>query len=103
MRKIGTLFILCLSGCVYTTSGFDRGVLHDSLRTKGETQVTDDDVKKALELRPQLHFPCKVAIYLYDAGSNNWSYQWRWGPKDKELILSWMNTLKSEGIVADAF
>ena len=103
MRKIGTLFTLCLAGCVTTSSGFDRGVLHDSLRTKGETQVTDEEVKKAMELRPQLKFPCKVAIYLYDGDNKDWAYQWRWGPKDKELILSWMNTLKNDGIVADAF
>ena len=101
MRKIGILLLLLLPGCVYTSSGFDRGVLHDSLRTKAETQVTDLEVKKALELRPQLSFPCKVAIYLFDADSQG--YPWRWAPKDKELILSWMNSLKNEGIVAESF
>ncbi len=90
-----------VAGCV-TTSGFDRGALHESFltRSQNEAQVTDAEVKKALELRPQLNFPCKIAIYLFDPGNG---YQWRWGPRDKELILTWMNTLKKEGIVADAF
>jgi hypothetical protein len=100
MGKSATLFSLFLAGCV-SSSGFDRGVLHESLCTKGETQVTDEEVKKAMELRPQLTFPCKVAIYLYDP--DNRSYQWRWGPKDKELILSWMNDLKKAGVVGEAF
>jgi len=98
MRKMCVLAVLGISGCV-VTSGFDRGELHMALDKEG-VQITEDTVRKALELRPQLHFPCKVAIYLHDPGSN---YEWRWSAKDKEIILSWMEGLRREGIVADAF
>jgi len=98
MRKMCVLAVLGLSGCVMT-SGFDRGALHMALDKEG-VQITEESVRKALELRAQLHFPCKVAIYLHDPGN---SYEWRWSAKDKEIILSWMESLKGDGIVADAF
>jgi hypothetical protein len=100
MRKIwvlAVLGILGISGCV--ASGFDRSLIHESLSKQGPTQITDDEVRKALELQPQLVFPCKVAMYLYEPSGRDW----RWTDKDKKFILQWMDSLKRDGLVSDAF
>ena len=86
---------LSLSGCA---TGFDRGIL--AARCSGEPlQVTDEDVRKALDLKPQLAFPCRIAVYLCpDTGS-----LWRWCAKDKEILDRCADTLRAAGIVSDMF
>jgi hypothetical protein len=86
---------MSLSGCA---TGFDRGIL--AARASGEPlQVTDDDVLKALQLKPQLAFPCRVAVYLCpDSGCT-----WRWTARDKETLDRCADTLRAEGIVSDMF
>jgi hypothetical protein len=86
---------LSLSGCA---TGFDRGVL--AARASGDPlQVTDEDVRKAMDLKPQLAFPCRVAVYLCpDSGG-----LWRWTAKDKETLDRCGDTLRAEGIVSDLF
>jgi hypothetical protein len=103
MRKIwmlAVLGILGISGCYTMSSGFDRGALYADLEKKGPLQVTEESVKKALEIQPQLTLPCKIAIYLYEPGGTK---DWRWSAKDKDFILHWMDALKKDGLVADAF
>jgi hypothetical protein len=87
--------VLSLSGCA---TGFDRGIL--AARASGDPlQVTDEDVRKAMDLKPQLAFPCRVAVYLCpDSGC-----LWRWTAKDKEALDHCADTLRAEGIVSDMF
>src|SRR5262249_8873315 len=47
--------------------------------------------------RPQLSFPCRIAVYLSPKSFDHWT------AKDKELIEAWAATLKKEGIAEDMF
>ena len=98
---------LTLSGCA---TGFDRGALRERLASE-PLQVTEQDIKAALELKPQLRFPFKLGVYL-QAESRGPSYgypsglrpgEWRWTEADKSEILSWRKPLTKEGIVSDMF
>jgi hypothetical protein len=88
--------VLLLAGCHAT--GFDRGVLAARLQSE-PMQVTEDEVRKALELRPQLALPCKVAVYLAPDSAGNY----RWSGKDKEAFDAWGQALVEEGIASDVF
>jgi hypothetical protein len=95
--------VLAIAGC---STGFDRGALRERLASE-PLQVTEQDIKAALELKPQLRFPFKLAVYLQEEsrGSdyNRSSSQWRWSEADKSEIVSWEKPLRREGIVSDLF
>src|SRR2546423_1039477 len=96
MHKGWWLVLVCLTaGC---SGGFSREL--GPARMNGEPlQITDDDVRKARELKPQLVFPCRIAVYLQGDAHDGW----RWDPKDKEMIAACLHGLQQQGIVADAF
>jgi hypothetical protein len=108
---IVVLTLVALSGCT-SSRGFDRGALQEDVRrfeslVPGQAkkqpdspQVTDDDIKRALELKPQITFPIKVGVYL----NESWRYgvgKWRWSGEDKGAILAWGSKLKNSGIVSE--
>lgn len=88
---------LLLCGCVTTSSGFHREMLESSLQEKG-MQIDDKDVKEAAAVKPQLSFPCRIAVYL-DHPEHGCS--WRWTGKDKDLMKTWACSLKEAGVVSD--
>jgi hypothetical protein len=96
MRKLWLVVAaLSLSGCA---TGFDRGTL--AARLSGEPlEVNDEDVRKALELKPQLNFPCRVAVY-FAPDSNG---MWHWTARDKQWLQRCAETLRAEGIVSELF
>lgn len=95
MYKCLWLVLVCLMlGC---TGGFNREMMMTRI-TGEQLQVTDDEVRKAKELKPQLLFPCRVAVSLQGEGGD-----WRWTPKDKELLDASLQRMRHEGIVSDAF
>jgi len=91
------LFSLLLCGCVTTSSGFHREMLESSLQEKG-IQIDDKDVQAAAAVKPQLSFPCRIAVYL-DHPEHGCS--WRWTAKDKDLMKTWACSLKEAGVVSD--
>jgi hypothetical protein len=100
MRKCGWLGLLALSGCVLAgcVSTIERSSMPLRLHEgTAQVQVLDDDIKQVLALRPQLTFPCRIAVYLMPEPS------FRWTGKDKELVETWGNVLKREGIASDVF
>ena len=110
MKRIFALFlIVTLSGCA---AGFDRGAIRQRLAHE-KLEVTDKDIQKALETKPQLRFPIKLAVHLssasfyphhrYESGHVGPASDWRWSVKDKEEIESWATKLKDQGIVSDIF
>jgi hypothetical protein len=88
------LLAVSLSGCF--ARGFDHNVLTTHLQ---QTPIvgTDEEITKAQALKPQLSFPCRVAVYLPPQVSG------RWKAKEKEIVDSWEASLKKEGIVTDMF
>ena len=63
--------------------------------------VTDEDIKKALELKPQLPKPFRVGVYFIDNEQKRWDL--RWNSQDKDAILSLADDLKKTGEVSQLF
>ena len=94
------VLLLTIVGCA---RGFDRGALRDQLTHEGPAQISDADIQRALELRPQLTFPFRLAVYLQRDQVERRSYNdnvhngsWRWEGGDKDSILA-TEKLRSEG------
>lgn len=94
------LSLLFLASCSST-----MGVRKDALRREliaGESrQVTDEEIKKVLELKPQLPKPFKVGVYFLDNNFRSWDL--RWNAEDKEAILLLEEELKKTGEVSKMF
>lgn len=102
MRNLfAVLLILMLTACA-SSRGFDRGSLRGQISE--QKQVTEEDIKKVLDLKPQLPSPFKLAIY-FTAPSTGWRYghSWSWLGEDKDKLLAVGAELKSKGIVSDMF
>lgn len=97
--RVVLAFLPCvvLAGCVST--GFNRGALHDQLRLEGAEakEVLDEDIQQVLALKPQLTFPCRIAVYLRPGKDASW----HWTPQDKDLLNSWSAALGKEGIASN--
>jgi uncharacterized lipoprotein YmbA len=105
-KRILTAAALLCAGCA---SGFNRTQMQATLRdqepAKGGyevtverpgSRVTANDIRRARELKPQLRFPFKLAVYL---SSSAYQRDWRWSTKDQEMMGAWAETLKKRGII----
>ena len=102
MRNIiAILLILALSACS-SSRGFDRGELRDKITDR--KVVTEDDIRKAIESRPQLPSPFKLAIYFAPPKSDYRynSTSWNWVSEDKEKLLEIGPALKSKNLISEA-
>jgi rhombotail lipoprotein len=88
------LLAALLCGCHAT--GFDRDALRERLND-GTVQSPDAAIADARAARPQLKFPCRVAVYLKPPGVGDW----RWTPEDKAAMETWAAALKQEGVVSE--
>jgi rhombotail lipoprotein len=86
--------ILCC-GCAH---GFDRAALRERMNT-GTLQSPEAAISEARGMKPQLSFPCRIAVYVKPSGDR----EWRWTPEDRAAMDQWAATLRQEGIVADIF
>jgi rhombotail lipoprotein len=93
-KRCGLVILLGLCGCV-TSSGFNRNLLEERLHVEA-AKVTDDVIKQIQTLKPQLHFPCRIAVALR-AGSGDW----RWTAKDRQVMEGWAKELRQQGIASD--
>lgn len=95
-RRIALLVLVValLPGCF--ARGFNRSSIYSRLQDS-QIEVTDEEIAKAQSLKPQLAFPCRIAVYLSTKSGE------RWSAKDRECIEQWAQTLKGEGIAADMF
>lgn len=93
-RPCLAIVFLGLAGCV-ATSGFNRTLLEGRLHEE-TNKVTDNDIQQIQTLKPQLHFPCRIAVAL-QAGAG----EWRWTPKDRQAMETWAAALRQEGIASD--
>ncbi len=83
-----------LSGCTY---GVTRNAIQERLND-GSLQTSDTAISDIRGLKPQLQFPCRIALYLKPGQSD-----WRWTPEDKAAMQQWAAELKREGIASDVF
>ncbi len=94
-KYLPLLMPVLLVGCAH---GFDHRALEERLND-GTLQSTDAAITEVRGLKPQLRFPCRVAVYLKPSTDRDW----RWTPEDKAAMELWAATLKKEGIAADVF
>src|SRR5438132_13697683 len=93
MRAVLGLSLLVASGCA---TGFDRGALVGRLQKEGFYEVQDKEIQEVRALKPQLTFPCRIAVYLKPPSGSDW----RWTAQDKEILNSATKILQQEGIAS---
>src|SRR5882672_4963444 len=91
MRAVLGLSLLVASGCFAT--GFDRGALVERLQKEGVYEVQDKEIQEVRALKPQLAFPCRIAVYLKPPSGGDW----RWTTQDKEILSHSAKVLEKEG------
>ncbi len=94
--------LFLLAACA-PARGFDRGAIRQIMRP-AEIQVTDEEIRKVLEAKPQSPVPFSLAIHLYH--HERW-YPWQrpqlkeiWNTQAQEEVIKWFEPLKTEGIVS---
>jgi hypothetical protein len=98
MKKILIIALALIITACASSKGFDRGALREQI--SDEKIITEEDIKNALELKPQLPDPFKLAIYFeYPRSEPTWS----WLSQDKEQLLTISSDLKAKGLVSDVF
>lgn len=93
MRAVLGLSLLVASGCA---TGFDRGALVERLQKEGVYEVQDKEIQEVRALKPQLAFPCRIAVYLKPPSGSDW----RWTTQDKEILNHSAKVLEKEGIAS---
>ncbi len=96
------LLVVVLSACA-SSRGFDRSALRTQIGD--QKVVTEEDIKKALEAKPQLPKPFRLAIYLAPPKTPQWSSDkpWKWLREDKDKLLDVGPELKEKGVISDIF
>jgi len=93
------LSLIVLVSC--SASGFKKEALRRELQMGETRQVTDEEIKKVFDLKPQLPKPFKVGVYFADNKLRSWDL--RWNSEDKETILQLEDELKKSGEVSHMF
>lgn len=93
-KHLSLLVPLLLCGCAH---GFDRNALQERLND-GSLQMSDTAIAEARGLKPQLKFPCRVAVYFQPERGD-----WHWTTDDKAAMKVWADSLKAEGIATELF
>lgn len=93
------ILLLSVTACA-TSRGFDRGALRSQIGD--QKAVTEEDIQKILDLKPQLPEPYKLAIYFVPPQSNRGRHGlWDWRGEDKDVIMAVANDLKTTGALAN--
>jgi hypothetical protein len=103
MRSVGLLVAVLLStACTMSPRGFDRGALTRAARVEAK-EVTEADIARALELRPQLTFPFRLAVWFRPPRvEHEWREEHlRWRDENRETVLGALRPLAAEGIVSE--
>ena len=93
------LVSIILSAC--SSKGFNKEAMRQDLQVGETRQVTDEEIKKVFELKPQLPKPFKVGVYFVDNNHQNWDL--RWNSEDKQMIMQLEEELKKSGEVSKMF
>ncbi len=101
MKTIALVFVLVLASAC-SSKGFNKEYLRQQLKS-GETRqvVTDEEIKRVFDLKPQLPKPFKVGVYFVDNHHTNMDL--RWNSADKEFIIKLEEDLKKSGEVSKVF
>lgn len=94
-KRLPLFLPLLLMGC--TGYGLSRNTFLERLNDCS-LQSPDTAIAEVRGLKPQLQFPCRIAVYLKPG-----DHDWRWTPEDKALLQQWGAELKREGIASEVF
>lgn len=103
VRYLLSIFsIVIISGCA-SSRGFNREKLREDMNE--QAIVTEQDINKALSLKPQLPKPFKIGVFFKEPESHGrWNDpKWHWTDEDKNKILSAADSLKASNQVSDIF
>ncbi len=95
--------LVSLVGCA---QGLDRRSLERSLaESQPVLEVTDDEIGRALALRPQLELPARIGIHFepYEPDDRSGKVDREWTLRDKDAILSAAKELRASGFASDVF
>ena len=87
-----------LAGACASPRGFDRGELLSEVSP--EALVTEDEIQRVLDLKPQLPRPFKLGLYFTQPTIRHWA-EWRWLPEDKDRFLEIGKSLEEQGLVSE--
>lgn len=93
------LAMLVLSSCA--SRGFNRETMRHDLKKGESRQISDEEIKKVFDLKPQLPKPFKIGVYFMD--NHLRSYDLRWNSEDKDGILKLEHELQKSGEVSKMF
>lgn len=100
-RYLAVFLVLLMTACA-SSRGFDRGALR--ALTMDQKVVTEEDIGKALELKPQLPAPFKLAVYFARPKTDlPFGVQWNWTGEDKDSIMQMKPELIKRGLISDMF
>jgi hypothetical protein len=104
MKKCLVVVLACILSACATSRGFDRGALRTEIG--GQRTVTEDDIRKALELKAQLPRPFKLAVYFSTSKNRPYYYgggRWEWLGDDKDKFITALSPLRTQGVLSDLF
>lgn len=102
MRTYIILLLAVIMTACASSRGFDKGYLRSQIVE--QKVVTEDDIKKTLELKPQLPSPFKLAVF-FAPPKYGWRYgtSWNWTGEDKDALIQMKNDLMNKNIISDMF
>jgi hypothetical protein len=102
MKKYLLLLLAVTITACASSRGFDRSDLKSQMA--GQKVVTEEDIRKALELKPQLPIPFRLGIYFAPPKSGfPRATSWKWMGEDKDKLLEIGPELKNKKVISDVF
>ena len=93
------MLLLSLAACA-SSCGFDRGTLRSQIAD--QKVITEEDIQKTLNLKPQLPSPFKLAIcFTQPTSKRYYGSLWNWRSEDKDIISTATDALKTSGIITE--
>jgi hypothetical protein len=99
LRSIAAFVLLMALISCASPRGFDRGELQNDVSP--DALVTEEEIQRVIDLKPQLPRPFKLGIYLAHPISRHWRSSWDWRPSDKDAILGVGKSLQRTGLVSE--
>lgn len=92
-------FFLVVMGC---SASFDKSELRRTLSNE-PLQVTDEEIQRVLDIKPQLRFPMKLGVYLAasEGPAAGESLFTEWSEAERTRLTSEIEALKAAGIISD--
>jgi hypothetical protein len=100
--RIVLVALLVLAAVACGPGGFDRPKLKQGLGA--QLPPAGQDIARALESRPAARGPLRIAVYMQpEPLGGRGSRAWSWTGRDREILLSETERLRSDKLLADMF